>query len=268
MRINDLEVLPVIDTVGRSKPTEQYLGTTCEDWAPHRNLLDDEGLLVTAIGGFLIRGCGERVVLVDAGLGGHPSVAIFEKYPAERRLMENLVKLGVQPGDVTDVVFTHLHADHTGWATKKGKAVFDTATFWCDASDWSHFIGPDEGTTKKLSPIADRVRTWDADGTIFPGFDVMRAPGHTPGSTIMVLSSGSARAMLLGDVVHCAAELMESEWEGIGDVDPVLAKQTRIHLAREIEGTEVPVAAAHFPDMSFGRLMLAEGRRSWVFDKP
>jgi hypothetical protein len=72
--------------------------------------------------------------------------------------------------------------------------------------------------------------------------------------------------MLLGDVVHCAVELLDSEWEGIGDVDPVLAQRTKENLAREIEGTEVKVAAAHFPGLRFGRLLYAEGRRSWMFD--
>ncbi len=51
----------------------------------------------------------------------------------------------------------------------------------------------------------------------------MTAPGHTPGSTIMVLSSGTARALLLGDVVHCPIELINDEWARLGDVDPELA---------------------------------------------
>ena len=42
------------------------------------------------------------------------------------------------------------------------------------------------------------------------------------------------------------------------------AKRTRNALARGIDGTETPVAAAHFPGMVFGRLLAANGRRSWV----
>jgi glyoxylase-like metal-dependent hydrolase (beta-lactamase superfamily II) len=92
----------------------------------------------------------------------------------------------------------------------------------------------------------------------------MSAPGHTPGSTILVLSHGAARGLLLGDVVHCPVELLDDEWSGLGDVDPALARKTRNALARELEGTDTPVAAAHFSGMVFGRLLLAEGRRSWV----
>jgi glyoxylase-like metal-dependent hydrolase (beta-lactamase superfamily II) len=105
---------------------------------------------------------------------------------------------------------------------------------------------------------------WDRSGPVLPGLDAMVAPGHTPGSTIIVLSSGAARAMLLGDVVHCPVELLDDEWAGIGDVDPALAARTRVALNRELEGTDVPVAAAHFPGLQFGKLLLADGRRRWV----
>ena len=167
----------------------------------------------------------------------------------------------MQPADVTDVLFTHLHFDHVGWATQQGAVVFPNATYRCDERDWAHFVGPDPGATRKLSPLTDRMEFWSASGPLLPGLDVMVAPGHTPGSTIMVVSSGAERAMLLGDVVHCPVELLDDEWAGMSDVDPELAKRTRDALARELEGTDVPVAAAHFPGLQFGRLLVAEGKR-------
>ena len=70
--------------------------------------------------------------------------------------------------------------------------------------------------------------------------------------------------MMLGDVVHCPVELLDDEWGGMGDVDPALAKRTRVALAKELEGSDTPVAAAHFPGMRFGRLLTGSGKRSWV----
>jgi hypothetical protein len=81
-----------------------------------------------------------------------------------------------------------------------------------------------------------------------------------------VVSSGEERAILLGDAVHCPVELLEDEWEFIADVDAALARRTRAALVREIEGAGIPVAAAHFPEMRFGRMLPAAGRRNWVFD--
>jgi glyoxylase-like metal-dependent hydrolase (beta-lactamase superfamily II) len=239
-------------------------GAEEDDWAPHLGLLDDAGMLEIALGGFLVRAAG-RVVLVDTGLGAMTApVAGAEMVGG--RLLESLADYGVLPAEITDVVFTHLHFDHVGWATRKGEVVFPNATYRCDQRDWDHFVtnDPAGGGARKLRPISDRLSTWDRDGTILPTLDALVAPGHTPGSTIIVVSDGPARALLLGDVVHCPVELVDDEWAGMGDVDPELAKRTRIALAREIEGKDLPVAAAHFPGMRFGRLLAGEGRRQWV----
>jgi glyoxylase-like metal-dependent hydrolase (beta-lactamase superfamily II) len=262
--VGEREVLPVWDGAAKVPATQAFQGTTDEMWAPHRQFLDPDGMYVIEVGGFLVRGSGDRVVLVDTGFGTSESPVFHGG-----RLLESLATLGLAPGDVTDVLFTHLHFDHVGWASEQEEIVFPNATYRCDAADWAHFIGRDERTTRKLEPIEGRLSTWEGSGTILPGIDTMAAPGHTPGSTIMVLSSGTTRALLLGDVVHCPVELLDDEWAGLGDVDPDLARRTRVALAREIEGTDVPVAAAHFQGMQFGRLLGAQGRRSWVFsDSP
>lgn len=257
MQIGALHVDP--DGVGYFEP-EAFRGTTPEMWEQHRQFLTPEGKVELAIGGFLIRGIGDRVVLVDNGIG--------ETEPGSRfrggKLMDSLAGYGVRAEDITDMVFTHLHRDHIGWNTREGINQFPNAIFRCDARDWTHFVGPDLRVTPTLRPIESRLEIWDHSGPLLAGIDTQTAAGHTPGSTILVLSSGTARGLLLGDVVHCPVELFDDEWAGLGDVDPELAKRTRTALAREIEGSNVPVAAAHFPGMSFGRLLKAEGKRQWV----
>lgn len=270
VQIGEIRVDGVMDGMARTPPSDAFRwgagdepgaagrGLDDADWEPHRQFIAADGMLEMALGAFLVRAAG-RLVLVDAGIG------VFDRGVFKGgAMLDNLRALGVGTDDITDVVFTHLHFDHTGWATVDGVPVFRNATYRCDADDWSFFVPGDERATRKLAPIEDRLQTWDHDGPLLPGIDVRRAPGHTPGSTILVLSSGDQRAMLLGDVVHCPVELLDDEWASIGDVDPTLAKQTRIALARELEGDDVPVAAAHFPGLEFGRLLVGEGRRSWV----
>jgi glyoxylase-like metal-dependent hydrolase (beta-lactamase superfamily II) len=275
VQVGDLHILPVHDGTFKVKATDAYRtgqpdapangkGEREADWTPHQGLLDDEGMLEIALGAFLI-GTSDRVVLVDTGLGAVKAPVAGAEMTGGL-LLDSLTAHGVAPADVTDVVFTHLHFDHVGWATKHGEIVFPNATYRCDQRDWDHFVthDPAGGGARKLRPITDRLATWDRDGTILPGLDAMVAPGHTPGSTIVVVSDGAARALLLGDVVHCPVELVDDEWAGMGDVDPELAKKTRIALAKEIEGKDLPIAAAHFPGMHFGRLLGGAGRRQWV----
>lgn len=92
-------------------------------------------------GGYLLR-AGERVVLVDAGLGEYE-----DEQRHGGRFIGSLRELGVTPAEVTDVVFTHLHWDHFGWATRQGEVVFSSATYRvhrADWADWARFVeGPD-----------------------------------------------------------------------------------------------------------------------------
>ena len=271
MKVGTFEILPVIDGAMRVPPSAAFAKTTDADWAPHKDLLGPDGMLEMCLGGFLVRGGPEnRVVLVDCGLGH------FEMGGQKLggKLIDHLATYGLGPGDITDVMFSHLHLDHVGWASEGGEAVFANATYRCDQRDWAYWVentGPISGVPQEfadlqrqaLNPIAGRLTTWSTDGTVLPGINVTNAPGHTPGSAITVISGGTDRAMLLGDAVHCPVELLEDEWNGLGDVDPDLARRTRVAFAREIEGQDVPIAGAHFPGLSFGRLLKGAGKRRW-----
>jgi glyoxylase-like metal-dependent hydrolase (beta-lactamase superfamily II) len=264
MQVGALEILPVPDGWARMPAGDllRFTGNRADAWLPHEQFLTEDGNIELSLGGFLVR-TGDRVVLVDAGAGRIDNATYHGG-----RLLESLSAFGVGVDDVTDVVFTHLHFDHVGWATQKGAVVFPRATYRCHAADWEHFVSgpnPEAGSVRKLSPVADRLEPFDDDTPVAPGITVRHAPGHTPGSAIVVVADGEQRALLLGDVVHCPVELMEDDWEAIFDVDPALARRTREALAKELEGADVPVAAAHFPGLRFGRLLAGTGRRHWTF---
>lgn len=261
--VGDIRVDSVLDGTATFSARDILLRPDAEgdSWELHRALLDADGNIELPVGGFLLR-TADRVILVDAGIGP------IRRGPFQGgALLNNLAAVGVRPEDVTDVVLTHLHDDHVGWTTNRGLVVFPQATYCCHEADWDHFVGgphPEPGSVRKLTPIADQLQPFGDGQTLAPGTDARLAPGHTPGSTIVVISSGDQRAMLLGDVAHCPFELTENDWEAVFDVDRDLAARTREALARELEGNGVAVVAAHFPGMQFGRLLPASGRRKWV----
>jgi glyoxylase-like metal-dependent hydrolase (beta-lactamase superfamily II) len=270
MKVGTLTVTPLYDGTHLADPATTYaasatpasgarVGAAPDDWVNYRHLLNPEGKLEITFGGFLVRVDVDRLVLVDTGLG--PQIGDL----SGGSLLDSLAATKHRPEDVTDVVFTHLHRDHTGFASRDGQATFPNATYRCDLRDWDHFYGANDAITNNIAPIADRLETWDADTTLAPGIDVRPMPGHTPGSTVVVLSSGVQRAMLLGDVVHCPVELIDDEWAGLADVDPVKALAVRNALARELESGEALAASGHFPGLRFGRLWQAESARQWTY---
>jgi glyoxylase-like metal-dependent hydrolase (beta-lactamase superfamily II) len=211
------------------------------------------------IGSFMVRS-GERLILIDLGYGPTPPHAI-----SGGLLLANLAALGIEPDDITDVVFSHLHPDHVGWASVEGVPTFTSANHYCHLDDWDHFVTQSAvpGVAMVVAPLADQMDMWRGTRLVAPGVDLVAAPGHTPGNAYVIISSGTDRAFLLGDIVHCPVELVDDDWAGLGDVDPALALRVRLALAREVEGTSTQVAGAHFPGMHFGRLLAGAGSRSW-----
>jgi glyoxylase-like metal-dependent hydrolase (beta-lactamase superfamily II) len=278
MEIGNIRIEPVFDGTFTSPAKDVLRQPGNEDaWSAHQDLLNDRNELVMPVGGFLIR-TRDRLVLLDTGLG-----PISNASTQSGDLLNSLRDAGVAPDDVTDVVLTHLHGDHIGWVTQQNKVVFPRATYRCHARDWELFVtSPDarkhcacmecwgqrpcDGTIRKLSPFSAQLELFDGDTEVADGISVRDAPGHTPGSSVVIVSSGTDRAFLLGDVAHCPIELTELEWEGVYDIDPDLARKTREALLRELEGRDIPVAAAHFEGMQFGRVLQGSGKRQWVFD--
>jgi glyoxylase-like metal-dependent hydrolase (beta-lactamase superfamily II) len=313
LTVGEIEVRPVIDGMIVSQlPASKPLPDPDTDAWRDQHMFRPDGMIESTVGGFLVR-TGDRLVLVDAGAGqaipgGYsppvvdldddedPFVATFLERGAPRemigaiadhfshtqmergRLPASLAALGVDPAEVTDLVFTHLHFDHIGWASEDGTAFFPNATIHCAAPDLDHFLADpaDERTValvfdtplapERLAPVLDRIETWEGDGTLFPGVDVRLTPGHTPGSSVVVLADGDQRAMLLGDMIHCPLELMDDEFDLLVDVDQEAAIRVREAYARELEGSDISVSAAHFPGLQFGRLLPGEGIRRWSFD--
>ena len=313
MKIGDIEILPILDgrIIGRLQSTKPLPAEDSSVWRQQHGMFRSGGLIESTVGGFLVRS-GDRLALVDAGLGpalpggySPPSVAIDDDDPLigplraqglpeeqlrrfavdlgqirvdQGQLPDSLRAAGVEPEDVTDLIFTHLHFDHIGWASAGSTAFFPHATIRCASADLDHFLPgtPEDFFTgrvygamtvaERLGPVLEHVETWETDGTLLPGLDVRLAPGHTPGSSVVVISDGAHRALLLGDIIHCPLELMDDDFNLLVDHDQALADAVRESYARELEGSGVPVAASHFPGLQFGRLLPGEGTRQWTFD--
>ncbi|MCL2586337.1 MAG: MBL fold metallo-hydrolase [Streptosporangiales bacterium] len=259
MRVGGLAVEPVYDGYGLvdGRKVMRVPGQP-DAWDRCGHHLDAGGNIRLTFGGFLLR-TSSRTVLIDAGVG-----PADDRASESGRLPGNLRGLGVTLDDVTDVVFTHLHFDHIGWAAHDGSVMFPNATYRVHQADWDHFsrAETDPGHARKLSPLGGRLETFDAETTLLPGLDARPVPGHTPGSTIYVVSSGDERLLLIGDVMHSPAEVTDPDWEVVWDVDHAAAKKVRAELTRAAADRPDVIGAAHFP---FGQVITVDGGHQFRF---
>ncbi|MGO4455272.1 MBL fold metallo-hydrolase [Arthrobacter sp. RAF14] len=262
MILGDIQILPLLDGTGTEKAGEILSRPGVPDaWACHPEHFGEDGHWEIPLGGFLVR-TGDRTVLVDTGVGAFDD----GKYRGGG-LPEALRAAGSTPEEVTDVVFTHLHFDHIGWASLRGEAVFPRATYRVHQADWEHFVsGPQASAdaVEKLLPVQDRFEPFARDFTLAAGIDAVHVPGHTPGSTVYVVSSQGLKATLLGDVAHSEVQLGERDWQVVWDHDPEAASALRNRIADGAADTPELLAAAHFPGMRFGRVITSRGRREFL----
>jgi glyoxylase-like metal-dependent hydrolase (beta-lactamase superfamily II) len=265
MRIGDIQVHPVSDGTFVARP--RYFGA---DVAPasHPEFFARDHAAWLPIGCFLIR-AGDRVVLIDAGLGPELQEVPHGMHLVGGQLLTGLRAVGVTPADITDIVCSHLHADHVGWLFDAHAApTFANARISIGAADWDRFVIGDARMAEHIRAgfrafaETSRLQLIDHDAGITPGLTATPAPGHTPGHLCVVVSSGQERALLLGDAITCPIQLDESSWHSMADVDPALAVRTRERLWRELEGERTVGAGAHFPELQFGRV-LAGTARQW-----
>jgi glyoxylase-like metal-dependent hydrolase (beta-lactamase superfamily II) len=265
MQVGDIAITPISDGTFVARPG--YFGPGARP--DGHDLFDRHGQAWLPIGCFVVRS-GDRVVLVDAGMGpAEVGIEAAESRLVGGQLLVGLHALGIGRGDVTDVVCTHLHMDHVGWLfDHDARPVFPSATVWLGEGDWEHFVASSAGTMAPNLREGFRAHTGlrllDRDTPVAPGVTAIRTPGHTPGHLCVVVASRGSRALLLGDAITCPVQLDEPTWHSIGDVDPALAERTRQRLWRELEGEDVQGAGAHFPELRFGRVLRGDGKRWWT----
>ncbi|MCW2848459.1 MAG: beta-lactamase domain protein [Marmoricola sp.] len=277
MQIGKVTVDAVLDgefVLDREVP---YPGVDPRRWSRYESMLRGGREVVNQLGGYLVR-TDDDIVLVDLGFGP-TRVPTWES----GKFLDSLAALGVKPEDVTEVLFTHLHFDHIGWAVVDGDPVFPHAVHRCHERDWAHFTSPDHAdnpmmfgpaagietwpaemlTSHRLGAIEHLMKRWDSDGEVVPGLEVLAFPGHTPGTTAIKVSSMGESAMLIGDIAHHQAELVDPEIHFIVDMVPEESAASQARLLEDLVDTGIPVAGAHFRDFEWGRVVRGGTGYAW-----
>jgi len=202
---------------------------------------------------------GTKLVAIDTGLG-------FGLYNQSKGAVgqyhSNLAAAGLDPKQFDAVVISHCHGDHiNGLLDADNKLAFSNAEimvpaaewkFWSDESNASQvpeFLKGNFANVRRVfGAFGNKITQYEGGKELVPGITSVSTPGHTPGHMSHLITSGSDRVMVQGDVSAGMAFLFvqNPEWELQFDSDRPLAVQSRRKLYDMMVAEKTLVQGFHF----------------------
>jgi N-acyl homoserine lactone hydrolase len=148
------------------------------------------------------------------------SVALLDTGPMGMRklLMRQLAKQDLFPSDVTDLLLTHAHHDHSiNWTLfGKSRIVIGAVELeWALKQPWGE-TGVPELYMRELQSWPT-LRAVHDNEEVLPGLFAFLAPGHTPGSVIYLLYGDQFNVIFTGDAAKNRAELISGATDATCD---------------------------------------------------
>jgi len=195
---------------------------------------DEDNLCNWALRSLLID-TGERVILIDNGYGDKQSEKFFSHVYLNGGdgLEGALNKSGNTFDDITDVILTHLHADHCGGGVKYNddksgfEMVFKNANYWVSKPHWDSAMNPNkqEGAAflkENLIPMLEsgQLKFIEKDTELYSGINLRLYNGHTVGQIIPFINTGEKTVVFMADLIPSTAHI-PLVWNMAYDVRPM-----------------------------------------------
>ena len=156
---------------------------------------------------------GDRLFLWDSGMPdaiaakpeGVTAASGLLTLWVRKPMAAQLQALGIAPGDITDIAFSHFHSDHVGNAN-----LFSSAKLYIQEPEYDAAFGPDASKFNFNPAVYGKLRSnptvkLQGDYDVFGDGSVLivSTPGHTPGHQCLLVRLPKRGAVVLsGDMVH------------------------------------------------------------------
>lgn len=222
----------------------------------------------------------EKLILIDVGAGN-----VFNS--ENGRLVENLQYAGISANEITDIVLTHAHPDHIGGLTdRKGNLTFPNAkvylaqeeyNFWMHSKpDFSKSTMTDKAHIQMLVDVAqanikavnDNLYLFRKEETLLGCLQMLPAPGHTPGHTVIRIFSEDKELYHIADVVHSEIISFEyPEWIYNSDTNYQESIETRKKILAQLVEDKALFFAYHLPWPGLGYVKTQSNGYKWIQKK-
>lgn len=233
---------------------------------------DDQNRVPMALWCPLLEIDGKRI-LIDCGAGDKDLTTFSTQYFLQRpqgSLIDDLARAGQTPADIDIVILTHLHGDHSGWATRKdGDRIvptFPNARYVVQRQDYFDATHPNERTRNtyfpdNFVPLFEQGRLELLDGAtqITPSVRVAPVPGHCMGlQAVIAEPQGGAPYIHVGDLALFAIHLARTAWVTAYDVFPMTTIETKREWQAWALAHQPLITFSHDTQVPAGRLVKTE----------
>ena len=256
-KVGSIEVTAVYDGIWRKPHDPTFIkNATVEDT---KDALAKAGLSTEFMPiplTVLVLKIGEKYVMIDSGSG------VGQWQANATNLPSNMKAAGIDRGQISTILVSHFHPDHVWGLMEKGTnaAVFPNAELIVSSTEYNWWTEPGrveklpEGRRPAGKRIGDVFPTWknwklvEDNAEVAPGVRLLAAPGHTPGHSAFLVTSGEDQLMVSNDAMYVPALLApHPDWQGAYDQDGATAITTRRKLMDRVIADKMMVCGAHFP---------------------
>ena len=175
-----------------------------------------------------------------------------------------LNRSGLELSDITHVILTHPHGDHTGGLMQDGKPTFPKAHILFSQKELTYWTNPDlqsspsEGTRKMFADVnaiikayGERVSSFMPGSDIcagLPGVQAVDEEGHTPGHIGILAKSHDRTFFFWSDLIH--AFDVQTAFPSVSssyDMDSKAAARIREQLLNQAQTEGWLVTGSHVP---------------------
>jgi glyoxylase-like metal-dependent hydrolase (beta-lactamase superfamily II) len=185
---------------------------------------------------------GGDAVLVDTGIGNRLSDVerkIFDH--GDGWLPNHLRALGMEPGDVTHLIVSHLHFDHCGGIARRRdsgalEAAFPRARIFIQRGELELASHPRNErlhaayrhVEEVLAPVRSRLESIDGDTDVVAGVRAVVTGGHTRDHQAALVTDGGECFMHMADIVPTRSHI-RGPWNQAYDLDALRTMEQKAH---------------------------------------
>ena len=185
-----------------------------------------------------------RYLLWDAGISKRGLGNAHPVAKLDQTISDQLVKIGVKPGQIAFIGIRHYHGDHTGQATQ-----FPQAKLLIGAGDLAvlkRSPPPRGAAPPHIQPWLDgkaQVEALAEDHEVFGDgrVTILMTPGHTPGHSALLVKLATGPVILAGDLWFSHADALRGEMPDFNSSRAeTLASRERVgRLAEKLDATVI-----------------------------